>query len=385
MSISDPLRLGVVGLGRGFALSARAIAAHPGLRLVGAADPDEESCRAVQRAFGGRIYGDIAALAGDPDIEAIYICTPHHLHRDHALTALRAGKHVLVEKPMAVTLAEADAMIDAAQAGARQLIVGPSHSFDGPVRLAAEMIAAGAIGAVKMIHALYATDFLYRPRRAEELAGDLGGGAVLGQAIHQIDVVRRLAGVPAQRVTARTGGAWDPARRVEGAYAMLVDFDGGIFATLTYSGHGHFDGDRLLEGISELGIRKPDRHGATRPRLHTTADEAAARRARRFTRLEDCPQPETHEHFGQVIVFGTQGDLRLTPEGVELSDAQRRSFHPAPFTTPRAEVFDALYAAIRHGKAPLQDGAWGRASLEICLAALAGARSGAVQPLQFQR
>jgi phthalate 4,5-cis-dihydrodiol dehydrogenase len=381
---SDPVRLGVVGLGRAFALTAPAIAAHPGVVAVAAAAPRAESREAFQAAFGGRVYGDVAELVADPGVEAIYITTPHGLHRDHALAAIAAGKHVLVEKPMAVTMGDACAMIRAACAAGVTLMVGPSHSFDGPVKRAADLIATGAIGTVRMVNALYATDFLYRPRRADELNTDLGGGVVFSQAIHQVDLVRRLVGRPARQVWARTGGAWDPARPTEGAYAMMIDFEGGAFASLAYSGHAHFDGDRLMGDISELGVPKQGRTGLARTALSALPDEADAKRARGFTTLADCPQARTHEHFGQVLVFGERGDLRLTPDGVEVSDDHGRRFEAAPFRTTRAEVFDALQDALRAGVPPLQTGVWGRASLEICHALLASARTGQPQGLVHQ-
>ncbi len=383
--ISEPVRLGAVGLGRAFALTAPAITAHPGVRLVAAAAPRLESRAAFEAAFGGRSYDDVRALAADGDVEALYISTPHGMHLEHALVAFAQGKHVLVEKPMTVALEEATQMIVAGREAGVQLIVGPSHSFDAPVAVAADLIGQGAIGEVRMIHALYATDFLYRPRRPEELVTDLGGGVVFSQAVHQIDVIRRLAGRPARQVTARTGGAWDPARQTEGAWSMLIDFDGGVFASLTYSGYDHFDGDRLMENISELGAPKPDDPGAARRDLSRVANEPAAKRARGFTTLDDCPQGVTHEHFGQIIVFGERQDLRLTPYGVEISSDHARGFRSAPFRTTRAEVFDAVHAAVRKAQPPLQDGVWGRASLEICHALLQSARSDTTVPLSLQK
>lgn len=379
------MRLGAVGLGRAFALTAPAIAAHPGIRLVAAAAPRAESRAAFEAAFSGRGFDTVEALCADDEVEAVYISTPHGMHRDHAELAFSRGKHVLVEKPMTVGLEDAGDMIARAESAGLTLLVGPSHSFDAPVALASRMIAHGAIGRARMIHALYATDFLYRPRRAEELDTDEGGGVVFSQAVHQVDVVRRLAGVPATSVTARTGGPWDPDRPTEGAYTMLIDFESGLHASLTYSGHAHFDGDRLMENVSELGVAKTDDHGSPRRALAVADDEAAAKRARSFTTLAECPQAHTHEHFGQVIVFGEHGDLRLTPYGVELSSDTERTFHTAPFRTARAEVFDALHAALRGGPRPLQDGYWGRASLEICHALLASSASGATVPLNHQR
>lgn len=384
-SNSDPIRLGAIGLGRAFALSAPAIHAHPNISLVAAAEPNAKNRSAFKAAFNGTSYTDVPELVRDPNIEAVYISTPHAMHMEHALAAINTGKHVLIEKPMTIALDHASQLIDAAQKTGVQLIVGPSHSFDGPVALSEHMIAEGKIGRVRMIHTFYATDFLYRPRTTAELSTDLGGGVAFSQAVHQIDLVRRLAGCSAETVMARTGGAWDSKRPTEGAYSMLIDFENNLFASLTYSGYAHFDGDRLIGDISETGVPKPDYRGGARQRLATVNDESVFKRSRGFTSLTDCPHAETHEHFGQTFVFGDHGDLRLTPDGVELSCDGVRSFHKAPFRTNRAEVFDSLYAAIRERRPPIQDGAWGRSSLEICHALLASAKCGNTINLQFQK
>ena len=99
-------------------------------------------------------------------------------------------------------------MIAAAKAANVNLLVGHSHSFDLPYLRAREMIRSGAYGRVRMINALNFTDFLYRPRRPEELDTGRGGGVVFSQAAHQVDVVRLLAGGKATSVRAFTG-SWD--------------------------------------------------------------------------------------------------------------------------------------------------------------------------------
>lgn len=383
-SIFNPIRLGVAGLGRAFSLSAPAIYAHPGFTLVAAAEPNSEHRKSFEKAFGAITYTDISGLVSDPNVEVVYVSTPHGLHKEHALAAINAGKSVLIEKPMTVSLEDATSLIDAAKDKGVQIIVGPSHSFDGPVKLAEALIAEGKIGRVKMIHALYATDFLYRPRTAAELSTDLGGGVVFSQAVHQVDLVRRLAGVPALRVTARTGGAWDADRPTEGAYSMLIDFSEDVFASLTYSGYAHFDGDRLMENTTELGIPKSDEFKSARKILKSVQDESTFKASRGFSSLETCPQAQTHEHFGQVFIFGDRGDLRLTPKGVEITDSNGPMFCSAPFRTSRAEVFDTLYSALRENLQPLQDGNWGRASLEICHALLASSQTGDSVTLNYQ-
>ena len=370
-SIYKPIKLGTVGLGRAFSLSAPAISAHPGFELIAAAEPNNHHRASFVKEFGGATYSDISDLLKNTEVEAIYISTPHGLHKEQALAAINAGKHVLVEKPMTIAIDDASELISAAKKANVKLVVGPSHSFDGPVALAEKLIKSGEIGNVRMIHALYATDFLYRPRTSAELSTDLGGGVVFSQAVHQIDLVRRLAGKPAKRVTAKTGGAWDPKRPTEGAYSMLIDFEDKLFASLTYSGYAHFDGDRLMGDISELGIPKsPDTGETARQKLASVTNEVDFKASRGFVSLDSCPKAETHEHFGQVLVFGDKGDLRLTAAGVEVHNINGRTFHSAPFRTSRAEVFDTLYEAIRNQVPPLQDGAWGRASLEICHALL---------------
>ena len=79
-------------------------------------------------------------------IDAVYVATPHQLHADHVELCARHGKHVLVEKPMALTLAECDRMIAAAERARVALVVGPTHSFDPPVRAARDLIASGRLG-----------------------------------------------------------------------------------------------------------------------------------------------------------------------------------------------------------------------------------------------
>ena len=184
-----------------------------------------------------------------------------------------------------------------------------------------------------------------------------------------------------------TTGAWDPARPTEGAYSALLTFDGrrlrhasptAATATSTPTSSA--------AGWARLGRAKdPAAYGAARRALASVdgaAEEAAAKAARNYggDRLRDGAagrrRAPWHEHFGLVIVSCERGDLRPTPKGVMVyGDATRelrcRSTPPA---VPRAEVIDELCAAVFDGRAPLHDGRWGRATLEVCLAMLESAR-----------
>jgi phthalate 4,5-cis-dihydrodiol dehydrogenase len=381
--MAKPLALGVAGLGRAFTIMLPTLTRHPRVKLVAAADPREEARRRFEQDFGGRAFESVEALCADAAVEAIYVATPHEHHAAHAIAALRAGKHVLVDKPMAVSVAEASAMVDAASESGRRLVVGPSHSFDAPIARTRALIAGGAYGSVRMIHAVYHTDFLYRPRRPAELDTAQGGGVVFSQAAHQVDIVRLLAGGLATHVRAMTG-AWDAARPTEGAYAALIAFRGGAFASLAYSGYAHYDGDEIFDGIGELGQGKdPAAYGAARRALATLHDaraEAAAKDARNYGgtgfRAADAGE-RWHEHFGSIVVSCERADLRPTPKGVWIyADAEKRFEPLAAPAIPRAEAIDELCDAITLGVPALHRGEWGLATLEACAAILESARLG---------
>src|SRR5205085_24748 len=162
----------------------------------------------------------------------VYIASPHRFHVDHVKLAAQHRKHILLEKPMALSLQDGREMIEAAKQANIKLLVGHSHSYDLPYLRTREMIRSGGYGPVRMINALNFTDFLYRPRRPEELDTKAGGGVVFSQAAHQVDIVRLLSGSKATSVRAFTGN-WDASRPTEGAYNAQISFEDGSFASLT--------------------------------------------------------------------------------------------------------------------------------------------------------
>jgi len=371
------LRLGVIGLSRGFDLTRPTLVADPRVRLVAAADPRPEARAAFQAEFGAPAFESADQLLADPQVEVVYLATPHGTHEALAVQAGRAGKHILVEKPMALSLASCRAMTATAAAAGVQLVVGPSHGFDPPVAWAADFIASGAFGRPRMITATTFTDFLYRPRRPEELDTTKGGGVVFSQAAHQVDVVRRLAGASVCSVRATTG-RWDADRPTEGAYQAFLTFEGGASAALTYSGYGRYDTDALMGWVGETGgARDPEAYATARRRLET-ASEDALKAARAYGACTAQPvQPVGHEHFGFVLVACEGGDLRLTAAGVEIHGRLGRRTVALPIgAATRHGVVDELWSAVVEGWPPVHDGAWGTENLAVCLAILRSAAEG---------
>jgi len=379
MNDNKPIGLGIVGLGMAGAVMVRAAALHRGFRLAAAADLNAAPRDAFARDRGARAYTDIRLLLDDPAVEAVYIATPHQFHAEHARLAAAAGKHVILEKPMALTLADCDAIIDAADAAGVRLIIGHTHAYDPPIRLMRAMIASGELGRLGMIASWNYTDYLYRPRRPEELDTAKGGGILFNQVPHQIDVVRLLGGGLVKSVRA-AAGALDPARRTEGHAIAFVAFADGTAASLVYGGYDFFDSDELHYWISERGAPKQPAYGAARRALAARSrDETELRTATFAYGAKDAGEPPHQGHFGLTIATCARGELRGSADGVFVYDQTGRreiAIPQGPRFTGRGNVLDDLWDAVRGGKTPVHDGRWGKATLEVALAIQASAREG---------
>ena len=382
----ERLRIGVAGLGRAFSLMLPTFLRDPRVQLVGACDPREEARQQFAADFGAPTYADVAELAANPDVEVIYVASPHQFHARHTAIAAAHGKHVLVEKPMALSVAECDRMIEACRAANVHLIVGHCHSFDTPYLRTRDLIQSGRFGAVTMIHAVNYTDYLYRPRRPEELLTTEGGGAVFSQAAHQVDIVRLLAGSRAVSLRA-TVGRWDPSRPTEGAYSALLWFENGAYASLSYNGYGHFNTDEWNGWVGEMGERTSmAAYGRARQRLDTLVspeEEARLKAAGTYggsaykpPSITDAPPP-FHQHFGPLLVSCERADLRPLPDSIGVyGNKEYEAVALDRPAVPRAEVIDELYDAIRSSLPPTHDGNWAKSTLEICVAMLESSESG---------
>src|SRR5580700_6600361 len=374
----EPIRLGIAGLGMAGAVMVQAAAAHRGYVLCAAADPHPVPRAAFARDFGAKVNDDVAGLCDDPDIEVIYVATPHQFHRPHAILAAEHGKHIILEKPMALTLADCDAIIAAVERANVNLIVGHTHSFDPQIHVMRLMISSGALGRLGMIHSFNYTNFLYRPRRPEELDSAQGGGIVFNQMSHQIDTIRLIGGGRLRSVRAQCN-ALDPLRPTQGGAVAFLEFENGAAASLVYGGYDFFDSDELHFWISERGAEKaPDQHGAARRALAAEQAEEARLRVDRYAYGAEAGPPPNHQpHFGLMIVTCERGEMRASADGLFIYDrnGKREVVLPKSAAMPgRSEVLDDMIAAIRIGKPPLQDGRWGKANVEVTLALLQSAR-----------
>jgi phthalate 4,5-cis-dihydrodiol dehydrogenase len=376
------VRVAIAGLGAAACMMIPALLKHPSIRITAAADIDPAPLERLRGDFQAETFRSVAALCQSPNVDAIYIATPTQYHTEHTLLALEHRKHVVLEKPMALGLADADAMIAAAARHGVQLVVGHSHSFEPPIRKIREIVRSGELGRLRMLHNWYFTDWLYRPRNVEELDTQLGGGVTFRQGSHQFDLLRWIGGGLVRSVRAMTG-VWDARRPTEGSHVVYLEFEDGTPATAVYSGYDRFHTAELTFGIGEQGQPvDASVYGRARKalsRIGSAHEEAALKRSSvRYggSRMRLASGPAPHPPFyGLTLVSGEKGDIRQSANGLFVYGEEAKREIPLPTDeTGRDAVVRELYDAVVHGCPPAHGGRWGKANLEVCLAVLASAR-----------
>ncbi|HZT06751.1 MAG TPA: Gfo/Idh/MocA family oxidoreductase [Chloroflexota bacterium] len=392
--MAETLRLGIVGLGMGAGRVIPEIAKLPFITIAAGADVRKHALDQFQEEFGAAAFTSVEEMCQSRDIDAVYVATPHEYHAQHSIVALKHKKHVIVEKPMALSIDECEAMNRAADENGVWLLCGHTHSFDPPVRKMREVVRSGDLGRPLMINASYYKNFIYRPFSDHDEA--MSRGIVLNQGPHQVDIVRLLGGGLVRSVRA-VAGAGDPtrgeppARPAEGHYVCFLEFENGVPASLVFSGYAYLDTAELVWGIGEGGnIVNPDDF----VQAHRFFAELGAgpERAKKmeslleswryggqavgewFTMGRSGSGASTERHqpfFGLNIVTCERGDVRQSPDGVYVYTAEgRRELPIEKGAHGREAEMRELYDAVVENRRPFHDGRWGEATLEVCLAIL---------------
>src|SRR6476620_8730873 len=217
------LRIGLIGIGVGASEILPAMGSTEELDLVAGADVVPETReRFLQRFPNAKVYDSADKLVADPDVEAVWIATPNRFHGPHTILAAEHGKHVVVEKPMALNIEEAERMVETAEKNKVKLLAGHTRSYTLPIQAMRRIITSGKLGKVRAIHLLAYSDWMLRPRTADELDINQGGGIPYRQGPHQIDTVRVLGGGLLRSVRAMTG-QWMPERNIPGYYTAYLE------------------------------------------------------------------------------------------------------------------------------------------------------------------
>ncbi|MEZ4671732.1 MAG: Gfo/Idh/MocA family oxidoreductase [Anaerolineae bacterium] len=199
------LGIGIIGAGSYGESHAQALAEVTNAKLVAASRTNVSALDAFVQKFGGRGYADYRDLLADDSVAAVVIATPHHLHTEIAIAAAHAGKHILLEKPMAPSLAECDAIIAAACQAGVKLMVGHVNRFARPYLVAKELIESGEMGQVVQGTATM-QKFWFEPNRREwHLDREHGGGVWMTVGIHPLDRLTWLIDSAVTTVSAQFG------------------------------------------------------------------------------------------------------------------------------------------------------------------------------------
>lgn len=195
---TEPIRYAVLALGRaGWNIHVKALRNRPDARIVAVADPQEDRRKQAENELGCKGYPDLGKMLKQEDIEVVVVATPSAAHGPDTLRSLRAGRHVVVEKPMALTLTEADNMIRAAEKAQRMLFVHQNYRTHGDYRFLKETIDSGVLGRVYHIRR-YQSNF---QRRFDwQTLAKNGGGLLNNHGVHMLDQIIHLLGSPVTQV-----------------------------------------------------------------------------------------------------------------------------------------------------------------------------------------
>jgi predicted dehydrogenase len=363
---AERLRIGMIGCGGSAAATAQGVDAADHAHLIAVSDADEVMARATSAAFGVPWVPDAAALLAREDVDAVYIAAPPHLRASLAIQAAQAGKHVLCEKPLAVTLADADRMIAACAQSGVYLSVDFEAQVTPSRRAARDLLAGGALGDVVGARIVALSD---QPAPGTGHLGDKQGpaggsagevreagsaygrwgGVLAAHCLDHINTVRYLTGLEVTRVYAEYGLgvsslAVPPAEGAEYLVATLRYANGAI---------GHVEAGCSVSGAPPF---LPDDDTGAGGSVVDTA----------------------------IRIYGSAGQLVLSnPPRLWTSRASQgvpartwQDLGAAAAVDARAAIVEAFAVAVLERRPPPVSGQDGRAALEVVLAAYRAGRDG---------
>jgi scyllo-inositol 2-dehydrogenase (NADP+) len=225
-------RIVILGTGRwGRTCHSQLIGKTPGLHLHGVAGRSAEKVETASAELGCKGYVGYESALADPDVDAVVLATPNSTHADHAVAALRAGKHVLSEKVLCLNTAEFDRMAEAAETAERSLTVFQNRRTDGDFRTVQKLMADGELGDVRWIEMAWQGFGIWGGWRGEAA---MGGGKIYDLGSHMVDQVLCLYDEPATSVYCRMHHDM-PERDVESEALIVIGFASGRTAVVDVS------------------------------------------------------------------------------------------------------------------------------------------------------
>ncbi len=302
------VRIAIQGSGIIARYHARACKAIPDVELVAAANWRPESLARFAKEWEiPRTTTSFAELAADREIDAVIVGVPNYLHKDETIRMLRAGKHVLIEKPMAMNAAEAEEIVDVARTTGRLLMVGHMWRFDNEVSWLRNVIAQGTLGDIVRTkgYAIHPPGF--GPKGWFNERAKAGGGVIMDMAIHAVDTARFLMGEPLPTKVYAHARTRFSSIELEDNATFMVDWDNGAYSTIETAAWQTYA--EAPEGAAHVwGTRGYGR--AFPSALYLSVGDAIGTFTPTFpARIEQCDWPMYQrqiEHFAECIRTGAQ-------------------------------------------------------------------------------
>jgi predicted dehydrogenase len=352
-------RFGIVGCGSIGPTHAGALRQIENAELIAVADLVPERAEALAKRFGvTRIYSDVAMMLADPGVDVVVLCTPSGQHAEQAIAAMRAGKHVVIEKPMDVSLEACDRLIAAERETGKKLAIISQHRWDHASAFVKNAVDAGRLGKLILVEASvkwWRTQQYYDSGDWRGTWAMDGGGALMNQGVHTVDLMQWLAG-PVQSISAHIATGGHERIEVEDVAVAALKFKSGAIGTLTAS-TACYDGEPArisLYGTEGTAVIEGDR-------LKTF-------------HLKDGTNMTAEQVNAHALSVARGGTASVKDEIREATSAAK---DPGAVwgDAHREQLRDFIHAIETNGQ-PLIHGAEGRKPLEIILGVYESAKNG---------
>ncbi|NLC56362.1 MAG: Gfo/Idh/MocA family oxidoreductase [Armatimonadetes bacterium] len=345
-----PLRFAVVGLGMGQA-HCHDINDARGAELVAVCDLVPERVEAMTKAYGCRGTTDFAEILAAPDIDVVNIATPSGMHAEHTIAALRAGKHVICEKPPEVTVAKVDSMIAAQRETGKKLMIIFQSRFEPLYRRLRQTIQDGRLGRLIGVHA---TVHWYREQSYFTCPGMWkgtwaldGGGSLANQGVHTVDLIQWLCG-PVVEVYGKYG-VYAHDIEAEDKTVAVLEFANGALGTLTSTTALYPGMDTELIVHGERGTIHCQA-GLRMWRIRGETPEAEAEEERQMMELYGPGDKPAGSVSSDPFAFATRGHLAQVEDMVQAIREDREPYITAESTRHTVEILNAIYQSARDGR-----------------------------------
>jgi predicted dehydrogenase len=330
--MSVPIGVALVGLGMWGRRVGAAASRSPGVRLVSCFARDRETREDAARSLGCRPAPSLGSLLDDPEVEAVLVITPNHVHREIVAAAAERGRHVFVEKPIADTLESAEAIRQACRSAGVVLFVGHCFRRLGASRAAERLVASGALGTVVLAEATFSLPGAFAPGSWRSRRQTLAGGPLTQLGIHHADTLQHWLG---------------PAGAVHGSLVHLAasaDIDDVAVAMLE-----HRSGARSVIACSYVS-----------PKTYAIRLSGTLATLELRTDMSIWPAAERMDASTSLLLHGPDGGEEVRFEPIDMLVDELRAFA----------------RCIRNGNEPETGGSEGVAALRVILGAVASSAEG---------